>query len=315
MNITLSNLEINETAGVTGVQLVQRSGKLQLLLARGKQLSEAAVPAAGASRPLEFTPAGETYSRSSWDAKPFEGTVGELASVYVRAESAVSWAMFHTPKFAVDSRIHMETFAVYDHPRFVKGQRPDQWSVTAVKYADGLSIPMIFSRGALGGSAPRVKEAGAYPDTVLDARLLQTSDGFWLFLLMNDSGQDQNPTFREPSAGRRAPAVLKALHLNAALEITSVPTRLFGATPIYEFDVDATPGGAVAIFATTQEGAIFAKGILEPGKPMPTWNTVKLETPLVSPSVVIHGGEASIAAVADMAGPHPSVVYGAVPLQ
>lgn len=313
MNIRLSNLEVSEAVGITGVRLVHRSGKVQVILARGGQLSEASVPAAGRIRSLDFTSAGEIDSGSSWDAKPFESTVGELALVYIRAESAVSWAMFHTPKLSVDSRIHMETFAVYNHPRFVRGQGPNQWSVTAVKYADGLSIPTIFSRGALGPSAPRVKEAVSTHDAVLDARLVQIQDGFWLFLLINESGQTENPAMRDMPSGRRTTAVLRALHLNAALEQTGEPTAVFGATPIYEFDADSAPEGRLAIFATTQGGAIFANDALQTGKPIRDWSAEKFGKPLVSPSVLVHDGEAHIAAIAGMNTPDASVVYGIVP--
>lgn len=317
MNIKFRNLETGDPATVTGVRLVQRSGQTHLLLSRRDQLSEAPVPDLGAKGQMQFSGAGTLGGLPSWDAKPVQGQKGVYATLYVRAESAVSWAMFRAPAPAKDSRLHLEPFAVYDHPRFAKGQRPDQWSVTAVQYAEGKSIPVIFPRGGISPKDPPAVTIGSYSQPIQDARLVSTDTGFWLFLLMGEPGAIANSKLRKLPSGDRRPGVLSAICLNAALEPTSELSRVFGAAPIYEFDADAAPGGRLVIFATTEEGAIFAHGALEPGKPMPSdfCQVAKLQMPLVSPSVLVNAGSVHVVAIANLALPQASVIYGAVPLQ
>ncbi len=171
MEINFRNLKTDDPATVTGLRLVQRSGQPHLLISRGTQLFEAPVPAPNVKGPVQFAGTGALGGLPSWDAKPLQSQKGAYGTLYVRTESTVAWAMFRSPGPPADSRLHFETFAVYDHPRFVKGQRPDQWSVTAVKYADGASIPVIFPRGGIGPANPPEIPVGKYAHPIQDARL------------------------------------------------------------------------------------------------------------------------------------------------
>ncbi len=316
MQVTFHALDVGTPETVTGIRLVQRSEQPYLLLARRTQLSEAPLPPPDATGRLVFTDAGVLGGTPAWDAKPVQGRPGDYATLYVRSESAVAWAMFQTPNPPIDMRLHLEPFAVYDHPRFAKGQQPDQWSVTAVSYQEGASIPVVFPRDGIGPDDPPSVAIGRRSQTIEDARLLRVGNHFWLLVLERDPSVANSTHLRELPSGRRTPAVLSAVHLNAALAPTAPAVKVFGSTPIYEFDVDAVADGSAVVFATTSEGVLFARGALTPAQALSSsaWKITELEAPLVSPSVLVSGAWAHVAAVANLGSPQASVVYGAVQL-
>jgi hypothetical protein len=315
MSILFADLEIDDAASVTGVQLVQRAGQAQLLLARGSSLFETTP---GKARGL--TPAGSVGSPASWDAKPLAEVPGVLATVHVQSESAVAWAMLRAPEFHGDSRLHPETFAVYDHPRFVRGQRRDQWAVTAVRYDNGRSIPTVFPReafGPTGPQAPQSIEVGSFAQPVQDMRLVQVGNGFWLLVLVADPAAAQDRQPRQLAAGSRMPGALLVQQFDAALQAISQPTALLGTVPVYEFEADAGPADGLVIFATTPEGVVYASGKPDPAKALPagTVHQTKVDRLLVSPAVLVQGGQAHLAALADAATPKAAVLHGTVPVR
>ena len=312
MNITLQKIDAGETKPVTGLTLFHRANEVHLLLSRKAELSEtSALPHTG---PMQLAPAGELGDGRAWDAKPAAGP--GFLTLYLRAESAVTWAMLKRPDGSQDRRLHLEPFAVYDHPHFVKGQPAGQWTATAVKYADGASIPVVFSNLGADADLPMSKSIGNYR-AIRDARLLQNGNTYWLFLLMRVPGAIKSPTLRELPSGAQMPAVLHMVHLNAKFEPSGQVSEVFGSLPIYEFDVDAAPNGHVVIFGTTPTGAVFATGIPQEGKLLPrdTWEETRFEQPLVSPSVLVHGRKVHLAAIANLGKDDASVLYGTIPPQ
>lgn len=317
MNITLQKIDAGEAKSVTGLILFQRSNEAHLLLARGTLLSETA-PLSRTGGPMRLVPAGDLggNGRSAWDARPAPGQNAAFVTLYLQAESAVTWAMLRRPDGSEDSRLHLEPFAVYDHPRFVKGQRPDQWIASAVKYDGGASIPTVFSRGLAVAGFPSSKPIGKY-DSIRDARLLQDGAAYWLFLLMRVPNAIDDPKLRELPTGAQMPAILHMVRLNADFRPEGKPTAVFGSLPIYEFDVDAAPNGHIVVFGTTPDGAVFGSGIPQEGKPLPrdAWEETRFEQPLVSPSVLVQGRQVHLAAIANMAKNDASVLYGTLPPQ
>jgi hypothetical protein len=315
MNITLKKVDIGETKPVTGLILFHRANEVHLLLSRGTGLSESSQLARGGG-PVRLVPAGDLGGNGggSWDAKPAAGQGAAFVTCYLRPESAVTWAMLRRPDGSEDRRLHLEPFAVYDHPRFVKGQRPDQWTATAVKYVDGDSIPVVFSNLADGAALPVSKPIGNY-HSIRDARLLQDGTAYWLFLLMRVPNAFPDPKLRELPRGAQMPAILHMVHVNAGFEPTGKITEVFGSLPIYEFEVDVAPNGHIVVFGTTPGGAVFASGIPQEGKPLPRdgWEETKFQQPLVSPSILVQGRRVHLAAIANLAKNDASVLYGTVP--
>jgi hypothetical protein len=315
MNITLQKIDIGETKPVTGLTLFHRSNEVHLLLARGTELSETS-PLPHSGGPMRLVPAGELGDSGDWDAKPVTGQGAGFVTVYLRAESAVTWAMVRRPDGSNDRRLHLEPFAVYDHPHFVKGQLSDQWTATAVKYADGDSIPVVFSDLGPGAGLPTSTPVGNYR-SIRDARLLQSGNAYWLFLLIRVPNAIKNPKLRELATGAQMPAILHMVRLNASFEPAGAVTQVFGSLPIYEFDVDAAPNGHIVVFGTTPSGAVFGNGIPQNGKPLPAdaWEETRFERPLVSPSVMVHGRRVHLAALANLGKSDASVLYGTIPPQ
>lgn len=314
MQVTLSAIDSIRPEAIRDLRLTQRVAQPYLLLARDAELSEALLPTPGSSRRLSFADVGVLERPSAWDAKPSLDRPGAYVTLHVQMESAIAWAMLKTPDSAKSRRLHMETFAVYDHPRFAKGQQPDEWTITAVSYTKGLSIPVVFPR--LRPFDPPAVEVGRYSETILDARLLSVSHEYWLFLLQPDSTAISKAPVRQTPYGIQEPASLRVIHLDAAFQPTAPAAAVFGSTPIYEFDVDAAADGSAVVFATTSEGVLFARGVLAPGKPLPSnaWAITEMPAPLVSPSVLVNGGLAHVAAISNLGLPQAAVVYGVVQL-
>lgn len=328
MNINFHTLESDEPSTLTGLRLVQRSDQPYLLLSRESRLFEAPLPAQGGGEALALTEAVELGGFPEWDAKPLPGEPGVCISLYIEGHSAVSWAKMRLPGAEVlsspaegtfsppgrfmDDRLHQESFAVYGQPRFAKGQRPDQWSVTAVSSKDGMSLPIVFPRDGIEGVNEFEVGLGEYPDSIEDARLVCGSSCYWLFLLMGDPDPMVDGKSRDLPSGARGPSALSMVELDDLLTPLGDPIRLFDSASIYEFDVDASPDGRLTVFATTNEGAIVAQAKPESGDPMPEafWKTIPLEKPLCSPSVMVLGGASHIAAIENFAQPEAAVVAG-----
>jgi hypothetical protein len=316
MDMPLQKLDVGETRSVTGVMLFARPGAVHLLVSRGTQLGESSslLPAGG---PGPLVRAGELggNGRVPWDARPAPGGT-DFVTLYIQAESAVTWAMIRRPDGSAGSRLHLEPFAVYDHPRFVKGQPPGRLTVSAVKFDDEASIPMVFTSSDTFAGVFVPKAIGRYRG-VRDARIVQQGSGYWLFLLLRVPGAIDNPTVRDLPIGAQAPAILHAVRLNADFSPLGEPTALFGMLPIYQFDADAAPDGRIVVFGTTPAGVVIARGALEPGQPWArdAWQETRIDQPLVSPSVLVQGDVVHLAAIADLEKDGASVLYGTTPLR
>lgn len=314
MQVTFNAIDTTRPEAITGLRLIQRAACPYLLLAQNTELSEALVPVPGAGGVLAFTDAGTLEHDSTWDAKPAPDQPGSYVTLHIQTEGAVAWAMLKAPNSVKSRRLHMEAFAVYGHPRFAKGQQPNEWTITAVSYAHGLSIPVVFPR--LRPFDPPAVEVGRYSETTTDARLLSVANQYWLFVLQLDAIAVGDAPVRQLPHEMQAPGALRAIPLDEAFQPIAPGVAVFGTTPIYEFDVDAAPDGSAVIVATTSNGVVFGRGVLTPGKPLPSnaWEITEVEVPLVSPTVLVNGGFAHVAAIANLGLPDAAVLYGAVHL-
>jgi len=317
MNMALQRIDIADTGSITGLILFHRGEQVHLLLSRGTQLQECSPPSL-LGEPPRLVPAGEIggNGRSAWDARPIEDAPGAIATLYVRAESAVTWVLLRRPDGGQDLRLHREPFAVYDHPHFVKGQPASEWTASAVKYDEGASIPVVFSLGEGGRGLPASEAIGNY-DGIRDARLVRDGANYWLFLLIRVPGAVDNPKVRELPSGGQMPAILHMVRLNADFVPTSKLSGVFDNLPVYEFDADAASDGRLVVFATTPNGMVFGRGFPEEGKPLPreAWQETRFEQPLVSPSVLVEGRRAHLAAIANFREKDASVLYGSAPIE
>jgi hypothetical protein len=317
MNTTLQKIDIAEAHSITGLILCHRGEEVHLLVSRGTELLECS-PRSRVGGPPRLVPAGELggNGRNAWDARLADDTRAAFAIVYVHPESAVAWVMFRRPNGGEDLRLHLEPFAVYDNPHFVRGQPPSRWMVSAVKYDDEASVPVVFSLGEGGHGLPTSRAVGNYPH-IHDARLVQDGANYWLFLLIRVPGAVDNPKVRELPTGGQVPAILHMVRLNADFAPTSKLSEVFGTLPIYEFDVDAEPKGHVVVFGTTPNGVVFGSGIPQEGKPLPreAWRETRFEQPLVSPSVLVQGRQVHLAAIANLAEKDAAVLYGTLPAE
>ncbi len=281
-----------------------------LVLDQGRHLLEATLGSSVAT-----VPAG--HAGTSWDVKAFGDDPGVLVQLHVRAESAVTWVMVQPPvPGRGPTRLHLETFAVYGHPHFVRGQRDDQWAVTAVQYVDGNAVSTLFPRGAYPALGNRARPMDRCAASVHDMKLVQAGRRFWLLRLMGTPALAQRGPSRILANGPRRPSELAATLLDEHLQSSGPACLLLGDTPVYEFDAGATAEGGLVVCATTPEGAVLAVGTPGPDGAMPPdrLRTQACEAPLTSPSVLVLGDTAHVAALAAAGTSAACVRYGALPV-
>lgn len=310
MQINFNTLPIDTPETVSGLKLVQRSEQPYVALSRGRLLFEAPLPTP-ITHSLIFTQV-DILNDNVLDARPAEKP-GSYVTLHTESGSAVVWAMIKIPEFG-SHRLHPETFAVYGGSHFAKGQGKGEWSVTSILFKSGKCTPIIFPRlETFNRPYVALQE---YSDSIEEIRLLKAAHDYWLFILRHDSASRK---FDAPARGVasdvKRPAILKVIHLNEEFQPTTAEIDIFGPTPIYEFDVDAAPDGSAVVFATTPEGVLFARGKLNPGKAFESdrWQITKVDAPLTSPSVLVFGASAHVAAIANVDLPHAAVIYSVVP--
>ncbi len=320
MNIKFSTLETGEHPPILELRLVERSSNAILLLSDGTKLSESPVPDTGASRLAQLTDVGEKPSSSVWDAKPIDDQESVYTTLYTKTESAVSWAMIRGPGLLKDgpqiaSRLHDESFAVFNHPRFAKSQTATEWVATAIRLKDELSIPVIFPQRSIAELDEKETDVGSYADTIFDARLVRMDKSFWLFLLIDSPDELAASKARELPSGSRKPGILSAIELDEQLLPINDPIRIFDTLPIYEFDADRGKGDKIIIFATTAQGGIVAIDNLKSNEAIPQDARigVQLGKPLASPSALTSADATHLAAIEYPNRPNTVVSFAKIP--
>jgi hypothetical protein len=303
MNIEFHPLPFADPRSVDAVQLVKGTGAPLLVGSNGNLLL---IPESQGS-PQEPAMQLGALPGMTWDAH--RDGHGALSVVYTEPGSAACWVM--SKKFGAqnETRLHSETFVVYLQPHFVKGP-VEGLPVTAILNEEGVEHMMLFP---LSDKTNTPRAAGAPGKSIMDARLLGDSTGYWLFTLSRATGESASAGPRTTPSGSRMPGLLTVMRLNHDMQAAAKEIHILGAQPIYEFDVDAAAGDHVAILATTPGGAIYAMAAIK-DLPLPAdvWKETKWPAPLSSPSLLVTGGISHCAVVEHLGTGHARVLRGSI---
>lgn len=298
MNIPFQPVALDDAPGVDAVQLV--GGDTARLLAASEGRLSSVGEARSASPGLTLDTGA--LPGASWDARRLPG--GPLQAVFTAPGSGVSGVMSRRADGGDEIRLHAETFVVFVQPRFVKGPGS---RVTAIELADDTSQVVLFASAEAAGQTPVA--LGRAAASITDARVLAQGDQRWLFTLVRASGDAAEAGPRTTPSGQRMPGLLYATRLDAQLQPVSAAVALLGQHAVYEFDVDAAPGNAVALFATTAAGAIYGRAPLgDTPWPASAWKETPFPRPLASPSLLVHQGQVLCAAISDLNTPQAQVL-------
>ncbi len=304
MNIKLLPLPLDDVS-VTSVQLFEGIG-VQLLVASKDGLS---VITQGKPTPEIIPTMKLGGSGATWEARRLED--GSFTAVYTQPGSAVCWVMSKRSGESEGIRLHTEAFAVYLQPHYVKGPVSES-RVTAIQHKGGLAQVVLFTRDPSTRLASTVRIGGT-AESIMDARLLQDSAGYWLFLLAAAPGEAGSADPRVTATGSRMAGLLHAVRLDGKLNPIRNSIQVLSGRPIYEFDIEPAPDDQIAIFATTPAGAIYARGAL---KDIPlkegAWKESLFAQPLSSPSLLLRKGIAYFAAVEGVKTPNARVLRGQI---
>lgn len=298
MDLTLLPVPLTNAGSIAAIQLFERDGA-QLLAFSGGQLSLVT----GAPGPARLVEAMPLDTGSTWEARQFGD---ELTVLYTEAGSAVSWVMSKSTRFPRGARINEETFGVYLQPHFVR--EPESRSgLTAIRHRGATAQVVLFSHDA-ATQTDTVREIGRPATAILDARLVRDPNGYLLFTLAQAAAEAPAPVRRG-----HMPAVLTAERLDEGLNARGEPIPVFGRRPVYEFDVDRTSNGDVAVVATTPAGAILGRGVLADA-PLAgdQWKETAFPQELASPSLIVSQGVTYVAAMERVGRPEARVLRGRV---
>jgi hypothetical protein len=284
-------LPLTGAPSVASLRLV--GGKdLKLLLLTGMTESRALLVASldgnNAVQPL----AGVGVPSPSWDATGSDD--GSLSFAFAVSESATVWLAYASStegRNTMVSRRYMS--GLFGAPRFVKGGA--SLAISSVADVERTKGAVLFSREADGGYGEFKRLPAPDAGELLDARLIRSEQGYWLFM-----------RFLPPSDGPRSTGFLYCSQLGTDFQETRPATRCLRQHEILEFDADAADGRAV-VFATTPRGYVLAEG---PDFDAPEETSA---APLNSPSVLLDANTVHIAAIEAVGSPNARIVIGTVP--